>query len=137
MPSPPGGHLVVQDYDLNAAQVVPALASADEITRLLVGTFEALGCDVRAGVHLSELFAAAGLGAPDGTDVAGRIEPLASGRAILEDTFRSVLPVAIAHRVTSEPDAAAVLAALHDDAARYPDRPLLWPLMLAAWKRKP
>jgi hypothetical protein len=36
-------------------------------------------------------YAGAGIGTPDGTDVAGRIEPLAIGRQIMEGTFRSVL----------------------------------------------
>ncbi len=30
----------------------------------------------------------------------------------------------------------ALLAQLHDSVAEDPDRPLLWPLLLGAWKRK-
>jgi len=68
--------------------------------------------------------------------VAGRIEPLATGRAILENTYRSLLPAALAHGVTTEQDAAAALASFDDDVARFGDRPLLWPLLIGAWKRK-
>jgi SAM-dependent methyltransferase len=132
----PGGHLVVQDYDLHAIEVVPALASVDEIVRILIGAFGALSCDVRAGVGLPRLFAEAGVGAPDETDVSGRCEPLSSGYVILDQTTQSVLPVAIAHGVTDEEHAQQALAALRRDAAGFPDSTLLWPLMFGAWRRK-
>jgi len=133
----PGGHVLIQDYDLHNIEVLPSLSSVEEIARVLVGAFEALDCDIRAGVHLPVLFAEAGVGAPDGTDVAGRIEPLSVGQHILERTFRSVLPVAVAHGVTDEHQAAAALAALHQDVTRFPDHTVVWPLMYGAWRRKP
>jgi trans-aconitate methyltransferase len=133
----PGGHLVVQDYDLDAATVVPQLASADEIKRVIVEAFEVLGCDVRAGVHLPQLFVAAGAGRPDGTDVDGHVEPLTTGQAMLEQVFRSVLRVAVAHGITDDARAAATLRAFRRDAGRHPDASTVWPLMFGAWKHKP
>jgi predicted O-methyltransferase YrrM len=132
----PGGHLVVQDYDLRSVDVLPALDSVGELGRVVIGTFTAVGCDVNAGARLPQLFVQAGAGVPDGTDVAGRVEPLGSGRAFLEHTFRSLLPTALAHGITTEADAAATLAALERDAADFADSPLLWPLLIGAWKRK-
>jgi ubiquinone/menaquinone biosynthesis C-methylase UbiE len=132
----PGGHLIVQDYDLGGMCVLPALDSVDEVMRVFVEAFTAAGCDVHVGARLPQLFARAGVGEPDGTDVAGRLEPLASGRAILERTFRSVLPSALARGIISENNAIRTLAAIECDAARFPDRPMLWPLMIGAWKRK-
>jgi 2-polyprenyl-3-methyl-5-hydroxy-6-metoxy-1,4-benzoquinol methylase len=132
----PGGHLVVQDYDLGSIDLVPSLPSVEEIARVIPRTFLVLGCDIRAGFHLPQLFAEAGVGAPDGTDVAGRIEPLSRGQRILAATFSSLLPAALAHRVTDERHADATLAALARDADRVPDATLFWPLMLGAWKRK-
>jgi hypothetical protein len=82
------------------------------------------------------LFAQAGIGTPDGTDVAGRIEPLATGRIIMESTFRSLLPTARAYGITTQERAAAALASIDRDATRFPDRPVLWPLLIGAWKRK-
>jgi len=131
-----GGHLVVQDYDLHVANVLPTLASVEEVVRVIRSAFAAAGCDDRAGAALGPLFAEAGVGAPDGTDVAGRIEPLARGRVLLEQTFRSLLPVALGHGITTETAAADALAALHRDAEDHPDRPMTWPLMIGAWKRK-
>ena len=132
----PGGHLVVQDYDIRSAGVLPALGSVSELLRVITAAFTAAGCDVHAGAHLAQLFAQAGAGSPDGTDVAGRIEPLASGRALFESTFRSVLPAALASGVTTKADADAALAAIGRDAIRHADRPVLWPLLIGAWKRK-
>jgi SAM-dependent methyltransferase len=132
----PGGHLLVQDYDLRGLSVLPALDSVDEILRILGDAFGAAGCDIHVGARLPELFARAGVGEPDGTDVAGRLEPLATGRAILERTVRSLLPTAFAHGIVTEAQAEATLAALDRDAARFPDRPLTWPLMVGAWKRR-
>jgi ubiquinone/menaquinone biosynthesis C-methylase UbiE len=132
----PGGHLIVQDYDIRSVGVLPALDSVDELVRVLLGAFTAAGCDVYAGARLAQLFAQAGIGSPDGTDVAGRIEPLATGRALLEHSVRSVLPNALAHGITTGTDAAAALAAIDRDAIRFADRPVLWPLLIGAWKRK-
>jgi SAM-dependent methyltransferase len=132
----PGGGLVVQDYDLRTVSVLPGLASVDEVGRVIIGSFGAAGADVSAGARLTELFGQAGLGTPDGTDVSGRIESLATGARMLDSVFRSLLPVALAQGLTTGDAAAATLTALGADAARFGDRPLLWPLMIGAWKHK-
>ena len=72
----PGGHLLVQDYDLRSVGTLPSLESVDELGRVVIDAFAAAGCDVHVGARLPELFARAGIGAPDGTDVSGRLEPL-------------------------------------------------------------
>jgi ubiquinone/menaquinone biosynthesis C-methylase UbiE len=132
----PGGHLLVQDYDLRNVSTLPELDWDEELFRVITGAFGAVGADVSAGARLPRLFAEAGVGAPDGTDVAGRIEPLATGRAIMAGTLRSLLPTALAHGVTTEPGATQVLAAIERDATRFPDYQVLWPLLIGAWKRK-
>jgi 2-polyprenyl-3-methyl-5-hydroxy-6-metoxy-1,4-benzoquinol methylase len=132
----PGGHLLVQDYDMDTIGVLPTSAAADHVGRLLIDTFLAVGCDVRAGAALPLLFAQAGVGAPDGTDVAGSLVPFGTGKALLESTFRNVLPAALAHGVTTAAEAEASLAALDEDVIREPDRPMMWPLMIGAWKRR-
>jgi ubiquinone/menaquinone biosynthesis C-methylase UbiE len=132
----PGGHLIVQDYDLRGAGVLPELDSAEGLLEVVRTTMTAAGCDIYAGARLMPLFAQAGIGDPDGTDVTGRIEPLATGRVMLEATFRSVLPTALAHGITTETDAVATLAAFGRDAITSADRPVRWPLLIGAWKRK-
>jgi protein-L-isoaspartate O-methyltransferase len=133
----PGGHLLVQDYDLRSAGVTPALDSTDELVRMIIGAFEAAGCDVQIGARLPQLFADAGLGAPDGTDVAGRLEPLADAQRMLIGVLTSLRTSAVAHGIATEQQIDAVIAAVAGDAERFPDRPVLWPLMIGAWKRKP
>jgi hypothetical protein len=98
-------------------------------------TFLAMGCDIRLGTRLPALMAEAGVGAPDGTDVAGRLDAFSVGRGVLEQTFTSLLPAALAHGVTTAERARATASALDADVTAHPDRPLLWPLMVGAWKR--
>ncbi len=133
----PGGHLLVQDYDLRAISVLPALASVDELARVVVAAFTAAGCDVHVGARLPELFARAGIGSPDGTDVAGRLDALGDAHTVLTGVYRSVMPSAIARGITTEERAAALLVETVRDAARFPDRAMLWPLLVGTWKRKP
>jgi ubiquinone/menaquinone biosynthesis C-methylase UbiE len=132
----PGGHLLIHDYDLRSISALPTHDSLEELRRVLIEAFSAAGCDVQIGARLPELFAQAGIGAPDGTDVSGRLEPLADAQPMFTTVYRSILPTAIAHGITTEPRAAATLSELARDADCFPDRPTLWPLLIGAWKRK-
>ncbi|MFI5952593.1 class I SAM-dependent methyltransferase [Cryptosporangium sp. NPDC051539] len=132
----PGGHLVVHDYDLSAVSTHPMLDDFDEMGRIIGETFAVAGCDTRVGSALPSLIRQAGAGEPDGSDVAGLLEPLADARDFLEATFRSLLPLALVRGVTTDREAEYLLDALDRDAARYPDRPVLMPLLIGAWKRK-
>jgi SAM-dependent methyltransferase len=132
----PGGHLVVQDYDVLPCGVQPELETVDEFRRVVAGAFEGAGCDIRAGHHLPLLFAEAGIGAPDGTDVAGRLEPFAAASAMFGGVYRSVLPGALALGLTTEERSAAWFSELARDAVEAGDHAALWPLMIGAWKRK-
>jgi trans-aconitate methyltransferase len=133
----PGGHLVIQDYDVRTVDVMPELETVEEFKRVVLAAFSAAGCDVYVGSRLPQLFADAGIGAPDGTDVAGRLEPLADAQRLLNGVHSGILSAAIAHGVTSEQSAAQWRAQFARDVERFPDRPALWPLLIGAWKRKP
>lgn len=132
----PGGCLVVQDYDLRSIGVLPALASVEQTADIMVDAFRAAGCDVEVGARLPLLFVEAGIGVPDGTDVSGRVAPLREGRGVLVQTLRSLLPLALARGVVTERSAAEVLAGLDRDVERFGDHPLLWPLLVGAWRRR-
>jgi ubiquinone/menaquinone biosynthesis C-methylase UbiE len=133
----PGGYLVIHDYDLRSVGVLPELRSLDEFRRVIVEAFSAAGCDVQIGARLPDLFARAGIGAPDGTDVSGHLEPLADAQRMFSTVYRSILPTAVAHGITTEERAAATLSEVARDAERFPARPALWPLLIGAWKHKP
>jgi hypothetical protein len=91
---------------------------------------------VQIGARLPELFAQAGIGPPDGTDVSGRLEPLVDAYPVLTAVYRSILPTAIAHGITTVQHAAATLSEVAQGVERFPDRSTLWPLLIGAWKRK-
>ena len=67
----PGGVLLVQDWDCRTMDILPRLATWAEFERVMYGVFDKAGRDPRIGAKLPLHFAAAGLGEPDGTDVAG------------------------------------------------------------------
>jgi trans-aconitate methyltransferase len=133
----PGGCLLVQDYDVGSADVLPALETVEEFKRVVVDAFSAAGCDVHVGTKLPELFAQAGIGTPDGTDVTGRLEPLADAQTLFTGVYSGVLSTAIAQGLTTERRAAVWRSEFARDVERFPDRPTLWPLLIGAWKRKP
>jgi ubiquinone/menaquinone biosynthesis C-methylase UbiE len=133
----PGGHLVVQDYDLRTVDVAPPLDSVQEFKRVVPAAFTGAGCDIHVGHRLPLLFADAGIGAPDGTDVAGRLEPLATTSAMVAAVYRSLLPVALQLGLTTEQRAAEWFAQLARDTAEHAQHAALWPLLIGAWKRKP
>jgi ubiquinone/menaquinone biosynthesis C-methylase UbiE len=132
----PGGHLLIHDYDLRTLGVLPTLDSIEELRRVIIEAFSAAGCDVKIGAQLPELFARAGVGAPDGTDVSGHLEPLADARWMFSTACQSVVPTALAHGITTQQRAAATLSQVARDAERFPARPALWPLLVGAWKHK-
>lgn len=132
----PGGHLVVQDYDLAGVGSVPRMPLDERLAEFILGAFTVAGCEVRAGALLPRLFQEAGLGLPDGTDVAGRLDRLVDAAPMLEGVVNSLRPVAVGRGLVAAPDADGVLAELKDAVAEDPDRPLLWPLLLGAWKHK-
>ena len=116
--------------------VQPELETIDEFRRVVAGAFNGAGCDIRAGHHLPLLFAEAGIGVPDGTDVAGRLEPFEKASAMFGAVYRSVLPGALALGLTTEEQSAEWFESLARDAAESGGHAAMWPLMIGAWKRK-
>jgi SAM-dependent methyltransferase len=132
----PGGHLVVHDYDLRTVETIPALDTVDEFRRVVLGAFTRAGCDVHVGHRLPLLLDWAGIGRPDGTDVAGRLEPLGTGGPMMAAVYRSALPAAIAHGLTTKARAERWLADFERDCTPGTVHQVLWPLLIGAWKRK-
>jgi SAM-dependent methyltransferase len=133
----PGGSLVVHDYDLRTTDVLPDLETMREWKRVAIGAFTGAGRDVHVGHRLPQLFARAGLGAPDGTDVAGRLEPLRTAGPMLDAVFRSLLPAAVALGLTTAADAERWSDEFARDRHDHGEHSTLWPLLIGAWRRKP
>ncbi|HWM07701.1 MAG TPA: methyltransferase domain-containing protein [Solirubrobacteraceae bacterium] len=133
----PGGVLVVHDYDLRTADTLPTLATVEEWKRVVLGAFSGAGRDIHVGHRLPRLFANAGIGAPDGTDVAGRLEPLRAAGGMFAAVYRSLLPAAQSLGLTTADEGAHWLEAFERDMREHCDHAALWPLLIGAWKRKP
>jgi SAM-dependent methyltransferase len=131
----PGGILVVQDYDTSAMDTWPRLACWDEFTRVMDGVFEHTGGDPRCGLHMPRHFIDAGIGAPDGTDVASVLAPLADTKGFFQASYTSALPAAIRFGITTQEKGDACLA---DMTAAAADRGnfVRLPSMVGAYKRK-
>jgi ubiquinone/menaquinone biosynthesis C-methylase UbiE len=132
----PGGHLVVQDYDLLTAEVVPELELIEEFKRVALDSFTATGRDVRLGMHLPALHAEAGIGAPDGMDAGVRLGPLPELAPMYEAVYRSMLPTAVSLGLTTQERGEHWFEEFADTSARAVERTALWPLLIGTWKRR-
>jgi SAM-dependent methyltransferase len=132
----PGGVLVVQDYDLTAVAIDPPSPLVDEWRRVFLGAFAAAGRETRMGHRLPGLFAAAGIGAPDGTDVTGRIEPLRAAGGMLVATYRSVAPAAVSLGLVTPEQRDEWLSGMERAMGGQGDDTAMWPLLIGAFKRR-
>ena len=132
----PGGVLLLQEYDPRIFDIEPQLDTWDEFERVLYGSFRRAGAHPHVGRQLPHLFAAAGLGSPDGTDVAGLLTPLYDILPLYEAAYHSLRPAALRSGLTTEAAGEAFLAELAEAADR-PDTTAMAPLVISAWKHKP
>jgi ubiquinone/menaquinone biosynthesis C-methylase UbiE len=132
----PGGVMLVQEFDGHTMGIWPQLATWGEFERVLYGVFEKTGRDARFGQKLPLHFAAAGLGEPDGTDVAGLLLPLAEIGVMFQAVYQSIRPVGLRLGLTTEADGQAFLAEIAN--VTHQRRGVgMSPLLVSAWKRKP
>jgi SAM-dependent methyltransferase len=131
----PGGRIVIQDYDTTAIDTEPAHAALSEFKTVWSGVCEQAGLDERIGLRLPRLFAEAGIGQPDATDVAGLFLPMDASCQMILAVYRSVLPLALQFGLTTQERS--------DWFCREMQQPDLahtyfrWPLLISAWKQKP
>lgn len=133
----PGGVIAVQDYNMGGFDIQPRPATWPVLQRVVLGTFERSGKDPRIGNKLPHCFVAAGLGAPDGTDVAGVTGLLRDHGARVVAGFRSLLPAALKLGLATEAEGRACIEELGRLIADGPDRTYSSFLLVSAWKRKP
>ncbi|MBL7255633.1 class I SAM-dependent methyltransferase [Paractinoplanes lichenicola] len=132
----PGGKLVVQDYDMDAAESFPPLDVTLEWRRVFLGAYEKSGRDYRLGTRLPAMFAAAGIGAPDLTDVAGRFGTMADTAAMLAATYSSIAPIALEQGLITEDQRAAFLRDIERAGREQGDVGMMWPLLMGAVKNR-
>ncbi|MGK5684190.1 class I SAM-dependent methyltransferase [Actinoplanes sp. URMC 104] len=132
----PGGRLVVQDYDMESTEAFPRLPVTAEWRRVFLGAYAAAGRDYRLGTRLPALFAQAGLGAPDLTDVAGRLGTMADTAGMLAATYRSIAPLAIEQGLITADQRDAFLSDIDQAGRDRPEVTMMWPLLIGAVKRR-
>lgn len=130
----PGGSLVVQELNLRTLGIDPSL----DVVSTWLRVFAGLGQSLDMGHRLPGLFAAAGIGEPDDTLVAGRMDrfdgPLSG---LLTATYRSALPAALDRGLTTEDRSAQWFDAMAEAAVTAGHHTALWPLLIGVHKRKP
>jgi ubiquinone/menaquinone biosynthesis C-methylase UbiE len=132
----PGGVLLVQDLDFHPMDIVPRPATWAEFENVMFGVFDRAGRDTRIGLKLPLHFAAAGVGEPDGTDVAGQLLPLAEIGGLFQAVYESMQPAGLRLGLTTE-DAGQAFIAEITEAIRDRRGVGMAPLLVSAWKHKP
>ena len=130
---------LVQDYDLRSRATSCRRSRAiDEFGRVVARRVRGRRLRYAAWAHhLPLLFAEAGIGAPDGTDVAGRLEPLADGERDVRRRLPALLPARDRWASRRRSRATAWLSRPGATTPRESRRrAALWPLLIGAWKRK-
>lgn len=133
----PGGVMIIQEYDFRTLDIYPRLPALTEFETVFNGVFDRAGRDTRIGYKMPVHFADAGIGSPDGTDVASMIQPLAEAGGMFQAVYRSVLPHALQMGLTTEANSQTFFADIHQAATGECSYSAMWPLLISTWKRKP
>jgi len=131
----PGGRIVIQDYDTTALHLEPTHEAFTEFKTVWSGVCEKAGLDERIGLRIPRLFEEAGIGPPDGTDVAGLFLPMNESCYMIEGVYRSVLPLALEFGLTTKVRSDWFYEQINGPGLA--DRYFRWPLLMGAWKQKP
>ena len=130
----PGGRIVVQDYYFPTIDSYPTVETVAELKKVFFGVYDKEGRETRMGIKLPGFFIEAGIGSPDDTDVTGFLLPSRVGAEMLAAVYRSVLPLALKHGVTTEERSAWFFEEIRKSES--PGYYILWPLLISAWRQK-
>ena len=132
----PGGIIAVQEHDFDSWGAYPKLDEIVEAVQTFRTVAEKAGRDTRLGFKLPTYFIEAGLGPPDGTDVAALLVELEVGGRMTQAVYDSVFPIAQKLGIADEASRQRILGAI--DEARQSGGPfVLSPLLIGAWKCRP
>jgi ubiquinone/menaquinone biosynthesis C-methylase UbiE len=128
----PGGIIVVQEYDFESWEAYPKLDEMSEAIQTFRTVAERVGHDARLGFKLPTYFIEAGLGAPDGTDVAALLYEIAVGD-LTQAVYNSIFPMAQRLGIADEASRQRILGAI-DEAIQAGGFFGLSPLLIGVWK---
>jgi ubiquinone/menaquinone biosynthesis C-methylase UbiE len=129
----PGGQIVVQEYYFLTMDSYPTVEALLEFKTVFFGVYDKEGRETRMGVKLPAFFIEAGIGHPDGTDVAGFLHT--AGIGMITAVYRSLVPLALKHGITTQERSDWFFEEIRKlgSANHY----LLSPSLISAWKQKP
>ena len=131
----PGGTIVIQDYYFLTMDSHPTVEPLAEFKKVFLAVFDKMGRETRMGIKLPGFFMEAGIGAPDGTDVTGFLQPIRLAAEMAMAIYRSVLPLALKHGVTTEERSEWFFEEIRK--VRECEYYVLSPLLVSAWRQKP
>ena len=129
----PGGIILVQEYDSCAMGIYPEPEVWQEFDQVCSEVFKRAGKDPYVGRKLPAYFQKAGIGAPEGTDITGRLTSLAEEGGMLQAIYRSILPLALQWQITTEERSQHFFQDM--EQAMQGDSYSLSPLLISAWKQ--
>jgi ubiquinone/menaquinone biosynthesis C-methylase UbiE len=132
----PGGIMVVQEHDFESWDAYPKLDEMVEAVQTFRTVAEKAGRDLRLGFKLPTYFIEAGLGPPDGTDVAALLKEVAVVGRMTQEVYNSVFPMAQKLGLADEASRQRILGAI-DEAIQAGGSYGLSPLLIGAWKCRP
>jgi hypothetical protein len=109
----------------------------NEIKKTFAEVWEKVGREPRTGIKLPGYFIKAGVGAPDGTDVAGDSPTHAESAAMGAAVYRSHLPLALKFGITSVKRSQRVFELVREARDQDDNSYVRWPLIISVWKKKP
>jgi len=130
----PGGRIVVQEYYFPTVDSYPTVEALAEFKKVFFGVYDREGRETRMGMKLPGFFVEAGVGPSDGTDVTGFILPWRVGAEIIAAVYRSVLPLALKHGVTTGERSGWFFEEIQK--SKPANCYMLSPLLISAWKQK-
>jgi ubiquinone/menaquinone biosynthesis C-methylase UbiE len=128
-----GGKIVVQDFYFPTMDSYPTVEALAEFGTVFFGVYNKEGRETRMGLKLPAFFIEAGIGAPDGTDVAGLLHT--GGISMLAGVYRSVLPLALNHGITTQERSEWFFEEIRKLTGT--NHYVLSPSLISAWKQKP
>lgn len=129
----PGGHVILQDYDLTVIKVFPRLETWSDFMNVLLGAFSGRGRDPSLGSKLPTLLWNAGIREPVSTDVTGKLTSLREAKGMLCSVFQSLLPQALQLGLITEAAAARFLEEVDEQSRSDVPYTVCWATLNAAW----
>ena len=132
----PGGIVAVQEHDFDSWGAYPKMHEMVEAIQTFRTVAEKAGLDTRLGFKLPTYFIEAGLGPPDGTDVAALLKELEVGGRMTQAVYDSIFPMAQKLGIADEASRRRILGGI-DEAIQSGGPYVLSALLIGAWKRRP